>query len=112
MSGKKIMVLSHLRLVAEPEKCTGCQICEIVCASENNLSRNDSKIRILRMEELGVYIPVIRIDCSLCGGGTMCTRFCPTGAIRFVKMNDAAMLRKSNKIGAFPSPIISARGGA
>jgi len=62
-----------------PERCTGCQICELVCSFEKNRSFNPkrSRITILKDEELGVSIPVTCRHCTT----PLCMEACPTGAL-------------------------------
>lgn len=95
-------------LLVKADSCTGCRICEIICAQAKNCSIADSKIKVLSMEKLGVNIPVIRVDCDLCNGETKCVELCPTECIQFIDVKEAALLRKKNKVGTFPAPIIGA----
>ncbi len=66
-------------LVINPENCTGCRICEIACSFEHYKSFNPrkSRVRVLKVEKMGVYIPNI---CRHCGDAP-CMASCPTGAI-------------------------------
>jgi len=97
-------------LVSEPEKCVGCLVCELVCATSKRSSLKESRIRVLKMEMLDVNIPVLRVNCDLCSGGERCVACCPTQAIKFMELEEAAVLRKKNRIGAFPSPLIASKG--
>lgn len=66
-------------LVIEPENCTGCRICELVCSwyhyKEFNPKR--SRITVLRNYELGINIPLTCQQCEV----PLCEASCPTGAI-------------------------------
>jgi len=97
-------VLTH-PLVVDTTKCTGCQICEVACslAKENICNPRLSRIRILRQDMLGVYSPVIYMGCDLCG---QCVTLCPTEAIRFVELDQAALLRKNMGIESFICSVI------
>jgi ferredoxin len=52
---------------------------------------------------LAVYMPVIDMDCDLCG---KCVTLCPTGAIRFVELDEAVLLRKKMGIQTFICPVV------
>lgn len=102
-------------ILVEPDKCTGCRICEMICSfknsSENSFNPSQSRIRIIKNEELGVDLPIlclhcqdplcadvcpmgaikrtvqgtVKIDQNLCRGCKACIMVCPYGAINFVK---------------------------
>ena len=95
-------------LLVDLEKCTGCLICETVCAMEKGVGPSESRIKILRAEELEVNIPVVRINCDLCGGTPKCALHCPAEAIEFVNLGQALSMRKGMKLQKLFAPIISA----
>ena len=66
-------------LVIHPEKCTGCRLCELVCAVKHDGASNParSRIRIMKWEMEGTYIP---ISCQQCQDAP-CMNVCPAGAI-------------------------------
>ena len=47
-------------LMINPEKCTGCRLCELVCAVKHDGVSNParSRIRVMKWEMDGVYIPM------------------------------------------------------
>lgn len=95
-------------LIADLTRCTGCRICELTCSFAKEKIHNPhlSRIRILRQDMLAVYLPVISVDCDQCG---RCVELCPTGAIRFVKLDEAALLRKNMGMNQFVCPTIPGR---
>jgi Fe-S-cluster-containing hydrogenase component 2 len=67
------------KIVINSKKCTGCRLCESVCAlyneGENNVNR--SRIRIVRDYPLGLSSPVLCYQC----GKPPCVPICPEDAI-------------------------------
>lgn len=61
------------------EKCTGCRLCELVCAVKHDGISNPvrSQIRVMKWEHEGLYIPV---SCQQCQDAP-CMNGCPVGAI-------------------------------
>ena len=92
-------------LIVDGEKCTGCRVCELICSMVRSGEYNPQKscIKVLRNMELDVNIPVIEVACDFCG---KCTEWCFPGAIKFVDLAEAAIMRKEAKIGCFPAPVI------
>lgn len=95
-------------LFVEPEKCTGCRICETVCSlhQEKVVNPARARIQIIKWDNAGIYIPMICqqcetapcetvcpmraihrdektgaliIDYDLCVGCKLCVTFCPFG---------------------------------
>ena len=93
-------------LIVDGEKCTGCRVCELICSMVRSGEYNPDKtcIRVLRNVELDVSIPVVEVTCDFCG---KCTEWCFSEAIKFVDLEEAAIIRKEAKIGSFPVPVIS-----
>ena len=58
---------------------------------------------MLKNPELDVSIPVIDAGCDFCG---KCVDWCFDKAIEFVSFEDAALIRKENKLGRFPAPLV------
>ena len=92
-------------LIVDGEKCTGCKVCELICSMVRSGEYNPQKscIKVLRNMELDVNIPVIEVGCDFCG---KCTDWCFQEAIKFVDLEEAAIMRKGAKIGCFPAPVI------
>ena len=92
-------------LIIDGDKCTGCRTCELICSVTRTGEYNPkgSCISVLRHMELDVSIPVISTSCDYCG---KCVEWCFPEAIRFVDLEEAAIIRKQARIGCFPSPIV------
>lgn len=66
-------------IVIEPEKCTGCSICEMICSfKDNTFNPYKSKIKVLKIEESGIDLPIVCLHCE----EPMCVDVCPMGAIK------------------------------
>jgi len=69
-------------ILVEPDKCTGCRICEMICSFKssnwNNFNPCQSSVRIIKVEELGVDLPVLCLHCE----DPLCVDVCPMGAIK------------------------------
>ena len=94
------------------EKCTGCRLCELVCAVKHDGISNPmrSRIKVMKWEMEGLYIPMscqqcqdapclnvcpvkaisrdeemarVRVDYDVCIGCRSCVSVCPFGAMNF-----------------------------
>ena len=92
-------------LIVYGDKCTGCKLCELICSLYHvgECNPKNSRIRVLQNSELDVNIPVISLECDLCGE---CINWCLPEALQFVSHDEAAILRKKNSVGIFPAPIM------
>ncbi|MBW2435295.1 MAG: 4Fe-4S dicluster domain-containing protein [Deltaproteobacteria bacterium] len=99
-------------LTIDPEKCTGCRNCELVCSVRHYGVSNPalSRIQVVKWEHIGIYIPMscqqcedapclevcpkdaiyrddalgsVAINPDLCIGCKMCVAACPFGAMRW-----------------------------
>jgi len=63
------------------EKCTGCRLCEQVCAVKHDGVSNPmrSRIKIMKWEMEGLYIPMACQQCQ----DAPCLKGCPVGAISY-----------------------------
>ena len=61
------------------EKCTGCRLCELVCAVKHDGISNParSRIRVMKWEHEGLYVPM---SCQQCEDAP-CMNVCPVKAI-------------------------------
>jgi len=66
-------------LMINHEKCTGCRLCELVCAVKHDGVSNPtrSRIKVMKWEMEGLYIPM---SCQQCQDAP-CESGCPVGAI-------------------------------
>jgi len=105
--------MSHKLLRIDHEKCTGCRLCELVCAVKHHQVSNPTKsrIRVIKWESEGVYVPMacqqcedapclkgcpakaiareeeshrVMVDYDKCIGCRTCVSVCPFGAMHFV----------------------------
>jgi Fe-S-cluster-containing hydrogenase component 2 len=94
------------------EKCTGCRLCELVCAVKHDGISNPmrSRIKVMKWEMEGLYIPMscqqcqdapclnvcpvkaisrdeemarVMVDYDVCIGCRSCVSVCPFGAMNF-----------------------------
>lgn len=67
-------------LFVDPEKCTGCRLCEIACSlSHENVSNpSRARIHIVKWENEGLYIPMVCQQCD----NPICETVCPMGALK------------------------------
>ncbi len=68
----KVLMINH-------EKCTGCRLCELVCAVKHDGISNParSRVRVVKWEMEGLYIPMACQQCE----DAPCMNGCPVGAI-------------------------------
>ena len=66
-------------LYIDYQKCTGCRLCELVCAVSHDGISNParSRIRVMKWEDEGLYIPM---SCQQCQDAP-CLNVCPVKAI-------------------------------
>jgi carbon-monoxide dehydrogenase iron sulfur subunit len=66
-------------LILDYEKCTGCRECEMVCAIQHESVSNParSRIKVIKREWEGIYIPVTCQQCET----APCMTICPMKAI-------------------------------
>jgi len=68
----------HKVIIANPEKCTGCGVCEMVCSASKDKAFNPrmSRIRVVKIEPM----VVTALTCRLCKDAP-CVASCPRKAL-------------------------------
>lgn len=63
-----------MKLIVDSELCRGCRICELACSFFNfdEFNPKKSRIRVTKLEEPGIDIPVVCRQCEKCGAITDC----------------------------------------
>ena len=68
-----------IALYIDYEKCTGCRLCELVCAVKHYGISNPTRarIKVMKWEQEGIYVPM---SCQQCQDAP-CQNICPVKAI-------------------------------
>ena len=84
-------------LVVDPEKCTGCRICELACSFAKNREFNPavSRIKVLKVEAEGIACPIVCAHCEQ----PPCKVVCPVEAIVRDEKTSAILIREDVCIG-------------
>jgi len=87
-------------IVVNPDKCTGCRLCELACSLKNAGEFNPTRARIhvIDYDEMFCNIAYsseekLAEKWEHCDGEPECVLFCPTGALEF-READTAMPHK------------------
>jgi Fe-S-cluster-containing hydrogenase component 2 len=93
----------------DPDKCSGCRICETVCSlqHEGEINPVKSRIRIIKWEEKGFDIPVVCQHCET----PVCLENCPTGALYFDEKVGCVAYRKDSCVGCKLCLLVCPAGG-
>ena len=84
-------------VMSRQEACIGCKACLLACPYGANA---------IDTNEFGHDVAV---KCDLCGGDPLCVQFCPTGAIKYVRVDEADMLRKRQMTAKIAQTVREAR---
>ena len=65
-------------LVIDPDRCTGCRKCELVCSvfHTGTSDPSRSRVKVIKWENIGLYLPVTCQNCD----EPFCTEVCPAKA--------------------------------
>lgn len=85
------------KLLFNAENCTGCRACELACSfyHESLFSPAKSRVRVVRIDEEGIDVPV---GCEHCDTA-VCMVVCPVKAIYEDKKTGAVILKSDTCIG-------------
>lgn len=78
------------KLMVQPEKCTGCKSCMLMCAfaHTNGFSYRDSRVLVVKNESRGQSTPLVCRHCE----EAPCIEACPQGAITRDTQSDRVIL--------------------
>jgi len=84
-------------LFIDPEKCTGCKVCELVCSlyHENEINPMKSRIHVMSWEEEGIDVPMVCQQCET----PMCEVVCPAKATYRDPLTGAMLINEEVCIG-------------
>lgn len=92
-------------LIVDADNCSGCRICELICSMIKSGEYNPRKshIKLIRNREMDVNVVAIDSHCDFCAA---CAKWCPNEALTIVDAKEAVLIRKKNKLGKFPAPLV------
>ena len=84
-------------LIVDTDKCTGCRLCEQVCSAKHEGVSNParSRIKVVKWEEEGLYIPMVCQQCE----DAPCMIICPVKAIYRDETLNRVMVNQEKCIG-------------
>ncbi len=84
-------------LAIDPEKCTGCRLCETACSiyNEKIFTPERARIRITKWENDGIYIPMVCQQCDT----PICEAVCPMHAVKRDTKTQAVVIDKELCVG-------------
>lgn len=84
-------------LTIDVDKCTACRVCELVCSfkHEGLFSPSLSRIRVVRLHDAGVNVPIVCVNCAQ----PPCMEVCPTGAVYMDRDVPVVRINESECIG-------------
>ncbi len=84
-------------LAIDPEKCTGCRLCETACSMhhERLCAPEKARIRVTKWENEGIYIPIVCQQCDV----PICETVCPMHAIKRDSKTGAVLVDQKTCVG-------------
>jgi Fe-S-cluster-containing hydrogenase component 2 len=91
------MKMSYKILAVDPNLCTGCRVCELVCSlnKEGECNPRKARIRVLKIDKEGFDLP---LTCQHCGE-PLCKEVCPVNALSRDTKTGAMILNEDVCIG-------------
>jgi len=75
------MSAARHEIETEPQKCTGCLRCKLICSFQHKKEFNLDQAYILIVEnDQGIGKITFTDDCDMCG---LCVQYCVYGALKF-----------------------------
>lgn len=95
-------------LVLDPERCTGCNTCAVVCSfgKEKEFNIHKSRISVIDIEP-GVHAPMVCQHCAT----PLCEDVCPMGAISKDEQTGTVLVNSNLCIGCQMCLIVCPLGG-
>lgn len=84
--------------MVDPNKCSGCRTCELICSWSHNqgvVRPSLSRVQVLKKEDLAINTPMFCLQCEL----AFCKEVCPVHAISKDKNTGALMINQDTCIG-------------
>jgi len=96
-------------LFVDPEKCTGCKVCELVCSleHENEINPTKSRIHAISWEEEGIDVPIVCQQCET----PLCELACPKKATYRDPQTGAMLINEEECIGCRMCILVCPFGG-
>jgi Fe-S-cluster-containing hydrogenase component 2 len=97
-------------LLVDPEKCTGCNLCEIACSLKNTGSNSPtaSRIHTVKWMRSGIHIPMVCQQCD----SPVCETICPMDAIGRDENTGAMVISYDRCVGCRMCVVFCPFGGA
>jgi len=95
---KGLLVVNAMKVIlVDPERCTGCRTCELVCSLTKTRECNPQKarIRVLSIPHEGVDLPIVCQHCE----DAPCRSVCPVAALRRDPQTGAIILEPTICVG-------------
>lgn len=89
--------MAQRQLIINPQKCTGCRMCEVACSFQKERASVPSKARIhvLKWEKQGLDIPITCFQCTT----ALCMEACPVSALSRDKEYGSVVVSEEKCIG-------------
>lgn len=84
-------------LTVDPDKCTGCRLCEMVCSVTNTgvFDSAQSRIKVISFGREFFRFPIVCLQCDR----PLCAQVCPAGAITKDEASGTVKVSKTKCVG-------------